>query len=654
MSTSAELAVLRFAPLASRIEGSFWAELERAKLLNWRLDDSPRPIRGFLASCSAAVSSPLTLRAESLRDAGGDDARGATLGGSWEVPGTLLLTNTVEEFEALVARRDELMSEQARRLCALISGELPNPAALSPFFVLAHADIKKHVYKYWIAFPALQLATAAALAAVPAPRAAPVSLVAACAAWRAEQPEQPAWLLLDDEAGGARALPLAALPALLRSGGSPTALAFADPQAAEAHPGWPLRNLLVALAREAAVSIGGAEVPLAVLRVRGGPAGGVDPGRCQLLSLTLPLPAPGAPLLRAAPSGAPLAVGWERDGGGMLRPRSANMYAALDPGARAEEAVSLNSLLIRWRLAPELDTERLAAARFLLLGAGTLGCAVARSLLGYGARRLTLLDCGRVGFSNPTRQSLFSHADACACAPKATAAAAALRAIYPACEAQGVQLTIPSPGCVHASSGEEAWREALADSERLDGLVRDSDVVFLLTDTRESRWLPTLLAKRHGVLAVTSAIGFDTYLVMRHGSSGGDEDESCYFCADVCAPRDSTANRPLDMACTVSRPGVALVAAGIAAELAVASMHAGAGGALGGGAHIVRGSVRSFEQSPSRVTAFPHCAACAAPLLEAYGAGGERRERLLRTALSDPAALEAMGALHGLIGMTPA
>lgn len=79
--------------------------------------------------------------------------------------------------------------------------------------------------------------------------------------------------------------------------------------------------------------------------------------------------------------------------------------------------------------------------------AGTLGCAVARTLLGWGVRRITFIDSARVSYSNPVRQSLYEFED---CqgggAPKAEAAAAKLRAIFPAVEAEGVEMTIPMPG----------------------------------------------------------------------------------------------------------------------------------------------------------------------------------------------------------------
>ena len=49
-----------------------------------------------------------------------------------------------------------------------------------------------------------------------------------------------------------------------------------------------------------------------------------------------------------------------------------------------------------------------------------------------------------------------------------------------------------------------------------------------------------------------AALGFDTYLVMRHGvvdsqsADNGDTQLGCYFCNDVVAPGDSTTDRTLD------------------------------------------------------------------------------------------------------------
>lgn len=68
-----------------------------------------------------------------------------------------------------------------------------------------------------------------------------------------------------------------------------------------------------------------------------------------------------------------------------------------------EQTVDLNLKLVRWRQAPDIQLNKFVELKVLLIGSGTLGCNLARALLGWGINNFTFLDYANVSYNNPIR-----------------------------------------------------------------------------------------------------------------------------------------------------------------------------------------------------------------------------------------------------------
>lgn len=306
---------------------------------------------------------------------------------------------------------------------------------------------------------------------------------------------------------------------------------FVDPSNYPTNPGWMLRNLLVLVRARWHLS----NVQMLCYR-------DTQHRREQSNSLILRLNLPSdAPTFKDTTPSMPKITGWERNQSNKLTSRVVDLAHSMNPESLADQSVDLNLKLMKWRIAPSLNLDIIKSTKCLLLGAGTLGSYVSRNLLGWGVRKITFVDNAKVSFSNPVRQPLFSFGD---CknggVEKAPRAAVALKEIYPGVDARGIVMSVPMAG--HPMTDAQNEGKTKQEFERLQQLIEEHDAVFLLMDTRESRWLPSVMGKSAGKIVMNAALGFDSFVVMRHGArqkeDDGGEELGCYFCNDVVAPAD--------------------------------------------------------------------------------------------------------------------
>ncbi|KAK9323256.1 hypothetical protein V1517DRAFT_321125 [Lipomyces orientalis] len=617
---------VQFAPLRSFVDPSFFSVLTAKKLNEYKLDDSEKPLIGLYSipvSTSASSSGIITLDGDSF-----DETASRISDIDCIANGTLLNLNTIEEFKHFDKNR--LIHDEGKKMIqAIKDGDvIKMPSILSSFYLISFSDLKKYKFYYWFAFPALHSDWnfAEGDSIVPVRLEASATLTSAINSWRKSVDRKlHGFFLLKLTSGEWKVGRLSEWPGFWDDADEPVVtVGFIDTSVFPNNPGWPLRNFLAYLRYQGLLRV-------KVLCFR------------DLRTLSTESRSIWMKFERndVTMTDDPLRItGWERNSQNKLAPKIADLGPLMDPKRLADQAVDLNLKLMRWRVAPNLDIEKVQGTKCLLLGAGTLGSYVARALMGWGVRKITFVDNATVSFSNPVRQPLYTFNDCLdGGAVKAKRAAEALKEIYPGVDSQGYCLSVPMAG--HPVSNEKTQKP---EYEKLVELIDSHDAIFLLMDSREARWLPTVIACAKRKIVINAALGFDSYVVMRHGARGtGHERLGCYFCNDIFAPSDSLTDRTLDQMCTVTRPGVAQIASGLAAELFVSIIQHPLGAEapapsspalkssgesnkfqhpLGDVPHQIRGFLHNFQQMNIKGENYTYCSACSDPIVHAWERDG--------------------------------
>ncbi|KAL2802283.1 hypothetical protein BJX63DRAFT_426177 [Aspergillus granulosus] len=661
---------MQYTPFASDIELPFYTALASLKINHDKLDDSARKVLGVYEvrpTDSPNASCRMQIHGNALTN----DEVPASL---YRAEGIIKNVNTIEEY----TNTDKVgMLHQSGKTIwdAINDGSIYScPSLLSSFIVLSYADLKKYKFHYWFGFPALHSDPSWVPIGAANKRADPnsmgtrhaqpkglssaenSSLIESVQEWAQEADARQRGFFLARRikatVGDSISWKIAPLSSFedgffKNSAPDDCFTCFVDPSNYDEAPGWMLRNLLILARRRWGLS------RIQILRYREGPSQR-DHGRS--LVMTLALNVPDVHELGVANDKMPKVTGWERNLAGKLAGRFVDLTEYLDPKRLADQSVDLNLKLMKWRISPNLELEKIKGTKCLLLGAGTLGSYVARNLMAWGVREITFVDSGTVSFSNPVRQPLFNFTDCLeGGAKKALRASQALSEIYPGVKSEGHVLSVPMAGHPVIDTGKTR-----SEFETLKKLIDDHDAIFLLMDTRESRWLPTVMGKAAGKIVMNAALGFDTFVVMRHGSANNKnprEELGCYFCNDVVAPMNSQKDQTLDQQCTVTRPGVAAIASALLVELLVSVLQHPLGAAVGATQtqdsdghdhplgvvpHQIRGFLSTFENVSVVGRSYKCCSACSENIINEYKKEGWN---FVQRALNEPGYVEELSGL---------
>lgn len=642
------MTTLQFAPFKSFVDAAFFKDLSSRKLNEVQLGEPQLPIIG-------------TYYVPNQEDRGPELTVDGTAFGQnvvsvnatpvvYSVPGHITNFNTLDAFRDL--NKTTFMRKQGIAVRdAMLNGDaISDPSRLSQFFIIAYADIKKYQFYYWFAFPAVSVDSEVVQIFTEKS-----NIAKSIESWRANNsPNQWGFFLIEEKDSGTNILSLKDHEKWKKNRSDTLKAGFVDPSTIANVPGWPLRNFISLLS-----SLGIEQVSILCYRDHAH----FDTHRSFWLDIRIKQNLHHIPVCDLKISG------WERNSAGKLVPKFSDIGTLMNPIQLADQAVDLNLKLMKWRVAPDLDLDIIRSNKCLLLGSGTLGSYISRGLLGWGVRQITFVDNGKVSFSNPVRQPLYNFNDCLdGGAPKAQRAAETLKEIYPSVISQGYDIEIPMAG--HPVSNEA---RQLKDYNKLVELIDSHDTIFLAMDSRESRWLPTVICSAKHKLVINVALGFDTYVVMRHGVHDPSSEVNhrphlgCYFCNDVVAPVDSLSGQTLDQMCTVTRPGVAMLASAIACEMFSSLLQtrekelcpaatdndeqSSPHPVLSVVPHQIRGFLQNFTNLKIWGPSYPYCSACSEPIVEAWRSGSWE---FVKRALNDSSFVNEISGLAEIQSKTEA
>ncbi|EMG48479.1 APG7 Ubiquitin-like modifier-activating enzyme ATG7 [Candida maltosa Xu316] len=580
MSDQQELKQTKHVSTQSFIESSFFTKLSQLKLDKFKLDSTQIAIHGF-------ITNPLKLNKFNDVPTINLDQQSFEDDTEFSIPGELLNVNTIEEFKSV--DKLDLLNKWGHEIQESIkTSELFDYRLFNKFYMLSFSDLKKYKFYYWVAYPTLASTWSVVSEETPNPEV--INLIES-------QLQSDFNLFFQLDSGK--------LHKRFDLKKDHTFVFVDTCLRKDRKSSNQVRNYLYYLASRGVKDIN-------LITYRGDGSSTYQHLKIESFSET------------------PKVTGWERTTQGKLGPKLADLGSLINPLQLADQAVELNLKLMKWRIAPELDLDIIKQQKVLLLGAGTLGSYVARALMGWGVRKITFVDNGRISYSNPVRQPLFNFEDCFSDDGqgelKAIKAAENLKKVFPGVDATGFNLEVPMIG--HPVTDEPKQK---SNYDTLNKLFDEHDVIFLLMDSRESRWLPTLLGAAKDKIIINAALGFDSYLVMRHGSIKQQDRLGCYYCNDVVAPNDSLSDRTLDQMCTVTRPGGALMASSLAVELLVSILqhpsknlapHDDSQSKFGNVPHQIRGFLHNFQQTKLFAPSYVHCSACSNIVIEEYNSQG--------------------------------